>query len=324
MPAHQDGLAPPQGLWSFSRAEMGLPVHQKEYTEEGKRLVAEGRLEDPGMINGNGKPIYDTSNHTRFTVSEKDMTDHQKMQWKNFQLWKSTLKIERRDHVIEAITTSDYPHSRMSHHWMGTPFPVIEPQPWVGEVFFALRWYEHALALMSSTIYWQYMSAKPAVRYFNMPWYSKKWITVALTLNCEFAFGYRAIWRLQGQTPNETECYKYGVLETPHRLAVKADRWRRFKNYKEEWMRRYDYYLWGMRPGERWSFFSPCWMAPWPIRFNTKTDYPIRKNPYMLSKHGIRERYLESNYGHYFPVDADDYLTRSRPEVKYIWRGGIG
>lgn len=300
-------------------------VHKRTSTDLGQRLYEEGRIADPAhMIGENGKPIVDVTFPAKFAATEKEMTDREKMAWKNYQLYKVTLKLDRRDTVFEALATSDYPHFRVTQHWMGAPFPIIEPHPFVGEVFSGMRWYEHTFSVAFAILYFQWIRFKPTTRYGGSNWYSQKAIMIGVFAMMEFNFGYRSIWRLQGMVPNEPECFKYGICETPDRLRKKAEYWGKFKAYKEEWCRRWDYYMWGMRPGERFSLMSACWMAPWPVRYNTRYDYPIRKNPFVLTDQSIRDMRLDHNVGFYYAPGTDSYIERARPEVKYIWRGGVG
>lgn len=312
---------------SFSWArffEYGKPVTQKPISPNSVNYYPD-KIEDPAaMFDGNNKPIYDASNHTKFAVSEKEMSDHQKMAWKQFQMWRTTLKIDRRDTVLEALTSGDYPHSRVSHHWLGTPYPVIEPHPTISEVLISLRWYEHVASAVFAVLYFQWARSKPVIKYSGSNWFAQKAIMIFVFSCLEFNWGYRVIWRLQGTAPNEPECYKYGVYETPARLKIKAERWRRFKAYKEEWMRRWNYCMWGMRPGEQYTLLSACWMSPWPVRYNEKFDYPVRKNPFKLSSVSVRDMAWDHPLVMAYPEGRDNLLNRQRPEFNHIWRGGIG
>lgn len=313
------------GGFFWQRLFEGRPIHQKQPTELGLRLMEEDRLPDPAhMIDSNEKPLVDVTFPAKFSPAEKEMSDREKLAWKNYQLYRLTLKMDRRDTVYEALATSDYPYFRPTQHWMGSPFPVIEPHPFVGEVFTGMRWYEHVTSAVTAVLYYQYIRMKPMIRYSGTNWFTHKYMLFFVFSMMEFNFGYRSIWRLQGQVPNEPECYKYGICETPDRLRMKSEYWGKFRAYKEEWCRRWDYYMWGMRPGERLTFFSGCWMPPWPVRFNTKYDFPIRKNPFVLTDQAVRDMRLEHNTSFTYAEGADSYIERARPEVKYLWRGGIG
>ena len=95
------------------------------------------------------------------------------------------------------------------------------------------------------------------------------------------------------------------------------------KDYKEEWMRRFDYHVWGMRPGERTGLFSACHFPPYPVAFCTRTDFPMRKNPFILSSKPISKLRLDSMQSYFWAEDADTPIERARPEVNYLYRGGL-
>ena len=262
---------------------------QKQYTDAGINMYTEGIIADPAAVKDDGTtPVYTQPAHAKpqhlldvsesrlaTAINEKPMSDVESYHWRKFQLFRTLMKIERRDTVHEALSSSDYWGGRATHHWLGTPFPIIEPNPFVGEAWAAVRWYEHMFAIGMGIFNHQRAAANPSVR-FSSQGVSKVHI-MSTVLTLEMAFIYRSIWRLTGQSPNEPECYKYGVYETPARLQQKAERWRKFANYKEEWMRRWNYYHWGMRPGEDWSVNSCCYFKHWKVRYNTKTDLLQRK-----------------------------------------------
>lgn len=326
-------------LWNPFVSQANFRPFQSKYTDKGVELYSEGIISDPGAVDQHtGKPLYTTqtlnknpngsdvfdASQTRLatSVNEKPMSDVESYNWRKFQLFRTLLKIERRDTVHEALSSSEYWGGRATHHWLGTPFPMIEPNPFMGEAMFAVRWYEHMFAMGAAILSHQRAASTPSVRFSGKGVGYANFASAFLVF--EMCFMYRSIWRLTGQAPNEPECYKYGVYETPARLQQKAERWRKYANYKEEWMRRWNYYIWGMRPGEENTWISACWFGHWKVRYNTKTDYPVRKNPYKVSMRSVRDMQMLTKTEGGYEKGVDSYLTRCRPEFQHMWDGGVG
>lgn len=280
---------------------------------------------DPiGSFDATGKPIFDSTVSHKYTVSEKEMTDAQKMSWRTYQLYKLTLKLERRDTVYEALMSSDYANFNCEHHWLGTPYPIIEPYPFMLEVFYGVRWYEHAISFLFGHLFYQYQRTRPNIRYTTFNPSVNRIAFLWIWCTSDMLFGFRSCARLQGKCENHHECLKYGILETKERLAQKAENWRKFADYKKEWVQRFDYYIWGMRPGERHTFFSQCHWGPKDIDYNTRLDFPQRLNPFVLSTTPINKWRIEVAWGYFFQPGADTPLERSKPEMHYQYRGGVG
>jgi len=115
------------------------------------------------------------------------------------------------------------------------------------------------------------------------------------------------------------------VLENEERLKEKARYWEKYRAYKEEWMKRYDYYVFGMRPGERYTLLSPCHVPPAPVAFGKKTDFPMRKNPFVLSNAPISKVEMEKLRKHF--RDHHTHAPHPRefhaPELKYFNQSGV-
>ncbi|EPY31814.1 hypothetical protein STCU_03211 [Strigomonas culicis] len=139
----------------------------------------------------------------------------------------------------------------------------------------------------------------------------------------EICFWYRSNFRLAGYLPNDYECRKYGVLESKERLERKKQLWTKYADYKREWCRRFDYHVYGIRPGENWGLFSACWLPSWEPMFCKKTDYPPRKNPYFLSSTPLRELFTEGvPYNYMEKVDSIP-AVKAKPELKYMFHSPL-
>jgi len=280
-------------------------------------------LPDPvGCVDGNGKPIFDVSFTHKYTTKEKEMSDQQKLALKTFQLYRTAIKVERRDNILQALSGSDYTSASPRHHWLGTPWPIIEPNPHFAEVMIGVRWYEHGLALATGVLYFQFIRARPFIRYNATNWFMHKMAAYCMFGLMEGAMGFRSYCRLLGMFENTHESYKYGVYETPERLRFKHENWVKLEKYKDEWCKRWDYYMWGMRPGERWKIFAVCIGNPYPVTYNKIFDYPMRKNVYWLSSKPITEFTLDARIGHDYSFDDSSPAMNQRPELKYLWTSG--
>eukprot|EP00760_Papus_ankaliazontas_P003324 PhM_4_TR11550/c0_g1_i2/m.83916 len=277
-------------------------------------------IPDPhGCIDANGKSIIDLSHPAVYNITEKkELTDAERMTYKQFELYRLLKRMERRDNVFQALTTSDFTNTSTVQLYLGTPYPVIEPNPHVFEVYWGIRWYEHVLAGVAGAMYFLWARTKPGTRYGSLL-QSSKWLGVGWGVLVDWGWTYRSLLRLTGQSPNEAECFKYGVLESPERLKEKADLWRQYAEYKDEWMRRYNYHVWGMRPGETFSFFSAMHAPPLPVRYNTRFDYPRRKNPYVVHRTDIQNFKLDLGIGFGY-TSNDPFLSVQRPDTKYLRR----
>merc|ERR1711991_72810 len=129
---------------------------------------------------------------------------------------------------------------------------------------------------------------------------------------------FRAMNRLGGKVENDVECERFGVMESKARLEEKAKYWERYRKYKEEWMKRYDYYVFGMRPGERYTLFSPCHYPPAAVVFNKRTDFPMRKNPFILSDQPLTTAQKQQAIEHLRAKEGTPHPAEfGRPEMKY-------
>ena len=276
-------------------------------------------------IDIHGKPVFDSTHPHKYVVNEKEMTDYEKISFRQYQLWKTTMKIDRRDSMMQAFATSDFTNASAMHNWLGAPFPIIEPNPTLGEVTYGIRWYEHMAAAAFSMMFYAYVRGKPSVRFTNASMTPQKGTMPFVFGVMEFMNGQLSTSRLQGKMDNEYECMRFGVLESPARLAEKAKYWERLRKYKDEWMKRYDYYIYGMRPGERYSFLSPCHFPPAAVIFNKRTDYPMRKNPFILTETtmSLSQRREASEFlGKMNPNRPARPIDLDRPENKYYGPDG--
>lgn len=281
---------------------------------------------DPAnAIDINGKPVFDCTFNHKYEVTENEMSDFQKIAWKQYLLYKTTLKVDRRDTVYEALATSDTTNSSNLHNWLGAPFPVIEPKPSPGELFYTIRWYEHISALACSLGFYAYLRAKPSIR-FSAAYIGAQRGAFYWTFGMlEFGLGHRASCRLRGTIENEREADIFGVVENKSRLEEKVKFWEKYRAYKEEWMKRYDYYVYGLRPGERFTLLSSCHFPPAPVLFNKRTDFKLRRNPFLLSEQPATPAEIDKLYKHFARTQGNRTphpLELHRPEVKYYGAEG--
>ena len=266
------------------------------------------------------RPLYWAADPKSYAPTEKDgLSLTEKLQMRNFQLWKVTSAIDRRDTVMQMYiqneTSTGGSHKSML---LGTPFPIVEPSPSINEAMTAIRWYEHMTAVVIPLCYNYWLKSKPRTRrsFTNR---THLFMTMGNIFLLDFGMIHRSTSRLTGHSPNDYECHKYGVYETPERLAKKAELWKKYADYKTEWVRRFNYYAWGIRPGEESSFFSPCWWAPAAVRYNVKTDYQPRKNPMFLTPVRLVEQRVQKPFFNYIPrVSQKGPIFEARPELKYL------
>ena len=313
----------------FSVLERGKhkTVAPADWSDEKKEVVAAlgDRLDDPAMVDNRGRVIVDVSQPFEQTLDptkHKTMSNEQKAAYKQYMLERTMLKIQRRDdHVAQHLNFNGDSVVRQSYSF-GTPFPVIEPHPHIAECWYGIRWYEHGIVLGAAYLF------NLSFRHRGLMAKQSKHAALTVIVCGEFLVThYNSKKRLAGLAPNERECYKYGVLESNERLREKAAHWRAYKEYKDEWCRRYDYFVYGQRPGERLSLLASCHWRPRPVIFNEKFDYPMRKNPYWTYGPPLETARLEGGRFFQFVPGAETALEVARPELKYIYernvRGGI-
>ncbi|KPI88313.1 hypothetical protein ABL78_2612 [Leptomonas seymouri] len=277
-----------------------------------------------GGVDATGKPIFVATEHTRYAAStDRELSDQEQLAWKSFQLWRTSMSVERRDSVYRTITNSDYTNFNIARHMMGTPYPVIDYTPSLLDSIMGIRLYEHAFSALAAIGYTNWIRSKPSTRNLKLLGPASFTISGGTFIMTELCFCYRSMFRLSGFLSNDYECRKFGVMETKERLEHKKDMWSKFAAYKKEWCRRFDYHVYGIRPGENFSLFSACWLPAWEPPYGKISDYPLRKNPYFLSSTPLRECYAESMHTAEAPKTDSAPLTRARPEVKYIFRGPI-
>lgn len=276
-----------------------------------------------GSVDANNRPVFIATEHTRFMpIENREMTDQEKARYRQFQLWRTTNSLERRDSVYQSITKCDQTQSNLLHSQMGTPFPVIDGNPHMADCFYGIRWYEHLFSFTVGIAYNYYVRSIPVLRHTHLRQQTRGMMFGLNWVCTEWLFMYRSSFRLRGEAPNDYECRYYGVMEDKKRLQEKAELWAKYAAYKEEWMRRWDYHVYGIRPGERKSFWSACFFSPTPIRYNTCTDYPMRKNPYFLSAAPLKDMFLESPFLYHLPQREKNFpLAQARPESVQLYHG---
>ncbi|KAK7197436.1 NADH-ubiquinone oxidoreductase complex I, 21 kDa subunit [Novymonas esmeraldas] len=275
-----------------------------------------------GGIDGAGKPIFVATEHTRFSAREdRELSDQEQLAWKSFQLWRTSLSIERRDSVYQTITNGDYTNFNLTRHIMGTPYPVIDNTPSILNTAAGVRMYEHGISFLVAYSYSMWVRSKASLRHVHLHRATRMSVSFGTFMFTDLCFWYRSMFRLSGFLPNDYECRKFGVMESQERLEQKKEMWEKYSAYKREWCRRFDYHVYGIRPGETLSLFSACWLPAWGTSYGTVTDYPLRKNPYFLSATPLRDMYTEYSFTIEPPRSANSPLPHARPEVLYTFRG---
>lgn len=278
----------------------------------------------PSTAESGQKPIFVSTEHTKYSPSiDRPLSDQEQLAWKNFQLWRTTMSIGRRDKIYNDVANSEYTNFHLAYHLMGSPYPVIEPNVGPVESFLAIRPYEHFISLAVSAGYALWMASKPSTRNVVSKGMTHRLICYLNFSMTEIAFAYRSALRLTGYLPNDYECRKYGVLESKERLEEKKQLWEKYAAYKKEWCRRYDYHVYGIRPGANWNLLSACWLPTWTPKFNVNTDYPPRKNPYFISSTPITEMFVENQFVAPLPKSNSVPLVRARPEFMYLYHGPL-
>jgi hypothetical protein len=276
-----------------------------------------------GGVNANGKPVFIANETCRYIPTvDRQLSDQEQLQWKSFQLYRASMSMERRDSVYQSIVGVDSSNLKVTNLVLGTPFPVIDASPSVYDCLATTRWYEHLFSIATTMGYGYWIRSKPSLRHANIRIMTREVIAMGNFCGCELLMAQRSLNRLTGEAPNEPECEYYGVMEDSTRLKEKARLWAKYAAYKEEWCRRWDYHVFGIRPGERMSFFSACFVPPKPVRYNTRTDFPMRKNPYFLSNTPLRNMFLENPFISEMPKGEKNYpLAQARPEVAFVYDG---
>lgn len=218
-----------------------------------------------------------------FREDKSSLSLEEQLEWKKYEIWKATQAIERRESVQKALMRTVSHREHGLYHTLGTPYPIIEDYPRPVDCIKCVRWYEHVFAICTGPMYMKFLRLNPLTRFFDYYNWVMRLQWVLPVFIAEIAFAQIGEYRLLGEWQNENECYKYGVMEDAERLKQKRDNWEKYAAHREEWMKRYDYHVWGMRPGSRGTLMSPCWLPPSRVRYNTKLDYPMRKHPTMLT-----------------------------------------
>ena len=276
----------------------------------------------PGGVDSNAKPIFIATSPSRFVATEKEsLTDQEKVALKTFQLHRRILSMTRRDQVYQNVTSGDFTTGKVAQNMMGTPYPVVKPAPNVTDTLRSQRWYEYAAEVTFPLIYVRYALSKPMVR--SMRQQHGLFIVIYAMLFCaSLSVGtFRAYFRLIGTAPNEPECLKYGVTESKARLEQKKKLWEQYAHYRMEWMRRFDYHVYGIRPGETFSLFSPCLFPPTPPRYATRTDYPLRDH--ITLRGHMKDYNLESRSTLDFVFHPAQKDMQERPELMHIRDSGL-
>lgn len=276
----------------------------------------------PGGLNDKKQPIFIATDHTKYAaLPNHELTDQELLAWKTFQLWRTSMSIERRNNVYKDLINSDYTNPGLHNSILGSPYPVVENAVSMVDGVKGIRWYEHAFCIGASVGYCYWVKSKAAIRMARATGALYP-LLFAITFGAsEICCGYRSVYRLTGYLPNDYECRKFGVMETKEALEHKKEMWEKYAAYKKEWCRRYDYHVFGIRPGENWSLFSACWLPAWKPRFNTCTDYPLRKNPYFLTAAPLREAFIDPPSNAELNREDNVPLIRARPELKYLYNG---
>lgn len=277
-----------------------------------------------GGIREDGKPIFIATDHKRFSASaDRELSDQEQLAWKSFQLWRSTQSIERRDSVYRTIINSEYTNFNLNFHIMGTPYPVIEDTVAFRDCFTGIRWYEHIVCAATAYGYNMWILSKASTRAAQIMPASRGSIVWGTLFLMEFCFAYRSLFRLQGYAANDHECQKFGVLEDKTRLEKKKEMWEKYTAYKKEWCRRFDYHVYGIRPGENMSLMSACWIPAVEPAFGKITEYPPRKNPYFLTSTPLVDIFSEAPNSMDILKQDNVPLIKARPEFRYLYHGPL-
>lgn len=271
-----------------------------------------------------GRPVFLANEHTKYTGHvDRELTDQEQLAWKSFQLWRAAQSVERRDMVYNAIINSEYTSFHLTTHILGAPYAIVDTEPSVLTCIKCVRPYEHAFSLLVAYSYSIWIRSKPSAHIHRILGSTRRTAVFGTFVMTDMMFVYRSSMRLIGRAANDYECRKYGVIEDRERLEQKKALWERYAAYKREWCRRYDYHVYGIRPGENWSLFSACWLPMWTPAYNTVTDYPRRKNPYFVTTTPVRDLCNDNALHTPTPNDLKVPLVQARPEFQYRYFGPI-
>lgn len=285
-----------------------------------------------GSVNSNtGKPVFISASQSLYTATDReDLSNEDRLAYANIKLQRAIEAISRRDAVYHDLAQENYTGGSITYQVLGTPFPVIEPFPSVGECFSAIRWYEWGFAAAVGLGWKLNLRSSAAFRHVRNPRIIRFFIPACISMSFIAAGAARGQDRLMGFAENEHECDKYGVYDSPENLERKAKNWAKYAAYKEEWMRRYNYINFGERPEETGGFLSACWFKYFPVTYNTRTNYPYRKNPMFLTTAPLRDLQSEWSFTYALPPRnsadpatrrSDDPAQYGRPELSHRYAG---
>mgnify|MGYP007100808685 CR=1 FL=1 len=286
-----------------------------------------------GSINSTtGKPVFINAGESYYNATERtDISNQDRMNYRISKLQRSLEAIVRRDAVYHDLAQENYTGGNITMQVLGTPYPVIEPFPHIMECYKSVRWYEHA-AGVAGAVLWRLNARSNAItRWVKNPRTTRFYFPMMIYGITATVGAVRAQDRLMGLAENEYECDKYGVYDSPENLERKAKNWAKYSAYKAEWMRRYNYNSYGERPEESGTWMSSCMLRYKSIGYNTRTNYPTRKNPIWLSEAPLRDLHAEFALTYALPpknLDAAekrsaDPVQAGRPELSHRYQGPL-
>lgn len=282
-----------------------------------------------GGVRTGGRPVFSATAVSAYdTVEREDITDVQRLQYKQFQLGKLLDAVERRDNVYKALAHETYVGGRTSIMVLGTPFPVIEPLPHGTEVLKAIRWYEYAAGVGVYFAQVKLLQSQAKFRNYK-PQHLKGLaiLPVVSTLGIMTLAFDLGRCRLQGLSENKYEAMKFGVFDTKENLERKAKNWAKYDQHKKDWMRRWNLSQYDERPGESGGLMSAIIFSSPSIKYNTEFNYPPRKNPFHLTTKPLRDYHSQSSVGYSMPnvkrTDLNAYVV-AKPELVEKYAGPNG
>lgn len=286
-----------------------------------------------GAYNANtGKPVFVSASQSLYTASEReDLSNEDRINYAKIKLHRAIEAISRRDAVYHDLAQENYTGGSITYQVLGTPFPVIEPFPSIGECYSAIRWYEIALSL-GAGLAWKINHRSTAqIRHVRNPRAVRFFLPGLLSFSMYTFFANRGQDRLMGFAENEHECEKWGIYDSRENLERKAKNWAKYAAHKEEWMRRFNYMTFGERPAETGGIMSACWFPHSKVKYNTRLDYPARKNPMFLTATPLRDMQSEWSFTYALPPKnrdepnrrSDDPAQHGRPELSHRYGGPI-
>lgn len=273
-----------------------------------------------GGLDAQRKPVFVATTPTRFVSTDKEsLTDQEKIALKTFQLHRKVLSMKRRDEVYEGVINSGHTTGKTAQNSMGTAFPVVKFNPSYADVMMGHRWYEYALEVLVPYAYVKYALSKPVIRSMRQHEGVFRGIFQLLFLSSMGIGNFRTYFRFMGHTENEAECERYGVEESSARLEEKRKMWEKYAAYRAEWMRRFDYHVYGLRPGETYSIFSPCFIPASETRYNKRTDFRMRDSMHLRGKMNEGQWNVQSQLKEPYVRHPENPLMKNRPEIKYVY-----